>query len=274
MELQQSPLYAKFIETLHWKVIKLERVQMFYKKIPFMGGLLKIQRPHHLPPAGKLMKVIKEYSVKTVAIEPREQESIPSYRKWVARLSKNCRVIRSGYMSTKTILVDLKPSEDEIFRRFSEAKRRAVRKAQKNGVTVRQSNEIKDLIRIKNKSGGFLGFITTIGTDKFWNIMAPRHATILLAYTPTNTLIGGILLVFWGTTAYYWVAGSTREGKKLFAPTLLVWEALRLTKIHGARKFDFLGIWDERKPMEHNDWKGFTRFKEGFGGKTLYYPVY
>lgn len=269
MEFQQSPLYAKYIEALHWKVIRLEGIQMFYKKIPFLGGLLKIQRPQHLP---NVIPLVRELRIKTVAIEPTEKQNIREYKGWVKKLSTHCRVVRSVYMPTKTILVDLKSGEQEIFNRFSEAKRRAVRKAVKNGVFVKESDNIRDLIRIKNKSGGFLGFITTVGIDKFWNIMAPKHASILLAYAPH--IVGGVLLVFWNHRAYYWVAGASREGKKLFAPTLLVWEALKTAKKCGARDFDFLGVWDERKSKEHHDWKGFTRFKEGFGGTLLYFPTY
>lgn len=270
MELQQSSVYAEYISSLKWKIIMADGIRMFYKKIPFLGGLLKIQRPATLP---NVTKLIRELHIATVAIEPTQNQDIRKYKAWVKKLSTHCRVVRSVYLPTKTILVDLKPKEEIIFQRFSEAKRRAVRKATKNGVIVTESQDIKNLIRIKNKSGGFLGFITTIGTDTFWNIMAPKHATILLAHR-NNKLVAGVLLVFWNKTAHYWIAGATHEGKKFFAPTLLVWEALRLSKKRGAKLFDFLGVWDERKPSEHNDWKGFTRFKEGFGGVVCYYPVY
>lgn len=270
MELQQSPIYSKYIASLKWHIITVDGVRMFYKKIPFMGGLLKIQRPNRLP---DIVPLMKKYAIKTVAIEPIEKQSLPEYKKWVTRVSKYCRVVRSGYMPTKTILVDLTPTEDEIFHKFSEAKRRAVRKAQKNGIIVCESSNIQDLIRIKNKSGGFFGFITTFGIDKFWNIMSPEHATITLAYH-NEKIVGGVLIMFWNTTAFYWIAGATHEGKKHFAPTLLVWESLKVAKKRGAKKFDFVGVWDERKETEHHDWKGFTRFKEGFGGYTLYYPIY
>ena len=274
MELQQSPAYAEYIRALHWLVFRADGVQMFYKNIPLLGGLLKIQRPGRLPAPGTLKNLVREYKVKTVAIDPVEKQDVRSYKKWVIAVSAFTRVVRSGYMPTKTILVDLRPPEEEMFRRFSEAKRRAVRKAQKNGVVVKESRDIRELISVKNKSGGFLGFITTFGVDKFWNIMSPDHTAILLAKSDRQNLVGGILILFWKGTAYYWVAGATHEGKKLFAPTLLVWEALRTAKQRGAKWFDFLGVWDERRSTEHHDWKGFTRFKEGFGGKTKYYPVY
>ena len=271
MELQQSPLYAKYIRSLGWTILTVDGAQMFYKKIPFTGGLLKIQRPRTLP---DITPIFKTYNIKTVAIEPHPKQDIQSYKRWCTKISKHCNVIRSSYQPTKTILVDVTPSEDDIFSRFTDAKRRAVRKAIKNSITVEESDDIKNLIKIKNKSSGFFGAITTFGMDRFWPIMAPRHARVLLAYTNTHKIVGGILLIFWGKTAYYWIAGATHEGKKLFAPTLLVWEALKVSKKQRMKQFDFVGVWDERKADQHHDWLGFTKFKEGFGGKTFYYPLF
>ena len=271
MELQQSPLYAKYIQSLGWTIIRVDGAQMFYKYIPFTGGLIKIQRPRTLP---DVSSIIKTYRINTVAIEPHPKQDIQSYKRWCTRVSKYCRVVRSSYQPTKTILVDVKPTEDEIFSRFTDAKRRAVRKAIKNGITVEESDDIKNLITIKNKSSGLFGSITTFGVNRFWPIMTPKHARVVLAYTNNRELVGGILLVFWEKTAYYWIAGATKHGKKLFAPTLLVWEALKISKQHTMKQFDFVGVWDERKAGEHHDWLGFTKFKEGFGGKTFYYPLF
>lgn len=274
MELQQSPLYAKYIHILGWTIIRVGRVQMFYKHIPLAGGLLKIQRPRHLPPLTKLAPILKSYRVRTVAIEPHPKENLGVYKRWCAALGKHVRVVRSSYQPTKTVLIDVMPPEDEIFSRFTKAKQRAVRKAVKNGITVEESADIHNLIKIKNKSGGPFGFITTFGMDRFWPIMSPDHATVLLSHTDTHKLVGGVLLVFWEKTAYYWIAGATKHGKKLFTPTLLVWEALKVAKRHGMKQFDFVGVWDERRPREHHDWLGFTKFKEGFGGVPFYYPLF
>lgn len=274
MEFQQSPIYAKYIQSLGWTIITIDDVRMFYKKIPFAGGLLKIQRPRRFMKPSLLIPIIKNYRVRTVAIEPHPKENLTVYKRWCNTISKYCKVIRSSYQPTKTILVNVTDPEDQIFSRFIDAKRRAVRKAVKNGITVEESADIKNLIKIKNKSGGMFGCITTFGMDRFWQIMAPRHARVLLAYTREHKLVGGILLVFWEKTAYYWIAGACQEGKKLFAPTLLVWEALKVSKQHDMKQFDFVGVWDERKADQHHDWLGFTKFKEGFGGTPFYYPLF
>ncbi len=274
MEPQQSSLYADYIKQLGWSVIILDRVQIFLRNIPITGTLAKIHRPEHLPKLSKLLPILERHHVKTLAVEPLQTQNPDEFTAWIKELSAHVRINRSPFLPTKTIVVDLQQKEENIFSAFSEAKRRGVRRAMKHDVVIRESSKIDDLIKIKNKSAGFLGFITTHGIKNLWQIFAPKHAAILLAYSQTNQLVGGVLILFWDRVAYYWIAGASREGKKLFAPTLLVWEALLLSKRRGCTSFDFVGAWDERMPKENTAWIGFTKFKEGFGGKTIYYPIF
>jgi lipid II:glycine glycyltransferase (peptidoglycan interpeptide bridge formation enzyme) len=65
-------------------------------------------------------------------------------------------------------------------------------------------------------------------------------------------------------------AASSKKGKKLYAPTLNTWEAIRLSKKKGSSIYDFEGIYDSRFPLK--TWRGFTRFKKSFGGKEIKYP--
>jgi len=301
MEIQQSPLYKKYIEALHWTVVNLDGVNMWFKKIPILGTMAKIQRPEVLPYLPKLILLLKNHNVRTVVVESSMNCSQEEFSAWVNGLSKFFRISKESYLSTKTILVDLSLSEKELFQNFSSAKRRAVRRAEKHGVVVKESKDIHAMIKVKNVSAGMFGGITTYGMDKLWNIFSPKNATILLAYhnpgrshhsrnwgifnsgnknpakrdyeRPNLEVVGGILLLFWENIAYYWLVGATKKGKQLFAPTLLVWEALKVSKKHGMKLFDFIGVWDERMPKKNTSWKGFTKFKEGFGGQTLIYPI-
>ncbi len=272
MEIQQSPLYIRYVAQLGWKSEKIEGSTIIYKHFPFLGGLAKLQRPTKLPRTVKIIQFIKDHKIKTLAPEPDISISQKTFTAWIKQLKNHVSINSNPYIQTKTIRVNIASSENEIFARFSEAKRRAVRRALKNNVVIKESKDIKDLIRIKNKSGGMFGFITTYGIDKLWPLFAPKSAAILLAYS-TSEIVGGILLLFLDGVAYYWIAGATRKGKKLFAPTLLVWEALKLSKKRGCKQFDFVGVIDERLPGNFKDWKGFTKFKEGFGGYPSYYPI-
>ncbi len=285
MEIQQSPPYASYIKSLGWHIEKVDGSNLFLKRFPLLGGFAKLQRCTKLPKISKLLPVFTKYNIKRLSVEPDSGILQHTFSAWVKNVSSHVPIISTHYISTKTIRVDLTEPEEKIFARFSEAKRRAVRRAHKAGVSVTESSDINALLQIKNKSAGFLGFITTYGTDKLWPLFSPDHAAILLAHrnSPTpplkirggkgGVIIGGVLLLFWDDIAYYWIAGATHEGKKLFTPTLLVWEALKLSKKHGMKTFDFIGVWDERIPKKNKEWLGFTKFKEGFGGKPLYYPI-
>lgn len=271
MDLQQSPLYKKYIKALHWDVVSLDGINMWIKKIPFLGTMAKIQRPVTLPYLPQLIPLLKKCHVTRVAVEPTLDTNPEQYQQYIKSLSNFFSIHKEPFLPTKTIYVDLTLPEKEIFQKFTEAKRRAVRKAIKHDVIIKESTSIADLIRIKNTSAGMFGGITTYGIDKLWNIFYPKNATILLA-NYRGQMIGGILLLFWEDIAYYWIAGATKKGKKLFTPTLLVWEALKLSKKRRMKQFDFVGVFDERTPNQFTSWKGFTKFKEGFGGKELYYP--
>jgi lipid II:glycine glycyltransferase (peptidoglycan interpeptide bridge formation enzyme) len=273
MELQQSPQYRKYIEALHWNVVEVDGSTVFYRKIPLLGTLAKLQRPEHLPYLPKLIMKLKELHVTQLSVEPKEDVSQEEFYIYLSTLSKFFRVMTSPFIPTKTLVIDISGSIKNIFSKFTSAKRRAVRKAEKNNITIVESRNINDLISIKSKGAGMFGGITTHGIDRLWKLFYPKHATILLAKTDTKKTVAGILLLFWNTTCFYWIAGATHEGKKLFAPTLLVWHALKIGKKRKCDVFDFIGVWDERKPQQSPEWKGFTKFKEGFGGTTVYYPI-
>lgn len=274
MDVQQSQLYQQYIASLGWSVKIIDGSALFYRSIPFIGTIAKIQRPTSLPYLPKLIPFLRAHHIRSLSVEARSDEDPQQFTSYMTSLSKFIPIISSPFLPTKTILVDVLPSKKTIFSSFSPAKRRAVRRAEKNKITITTSTKITDLTSIKNKSAGMFGGITTVGIDKLWNIFYPRKkAHILLAKKPDNTVVGGVLLLICESRCYYWIAGATKEGKKLFAPTLLVWHALQYAHKKKCKDFDFVGVWDERTPKQYTNWKGFTKFKEGFGGSTIYYPI-
>lgn len=273
MEIQQSALYAEYIRSLGWIVEKIDGCFIFIKPFPLIGGLAKIQRVTRLPKIRAILPILRKYRVRTLAIEPDSRVQQRVFTRWCRNASRYIKLNRDPFIPSKTIRVTLQKDEHELFGQLSEAKRRAVRRAQKNGISVSVSMDIDALIRLKNRSAGFLGFITTAGARKLWATLPDGKKAILLARNGNMQIVGGIMLICWNHIAYYWIAGALPSGKKLFAPTLLVWEALRESKRLGCTALDFVGVWDERHPDKNHEWKGFTKFKEGFGGKTLYYPI-
>ncbi len=274
MEIQQSDVYATYIRNLGWIVEKVNNQYVYIKIFPFIGSLAKIQRGIKLPSIRKLVPILKKYRVKTLAIEPDSSVPQTKFTTWTKTAKKYVRLNTDSFLPTKTVRIPLSPSLEGIFRHFSEAKRRAVRRAEKNDIRITVSDDIDALIHLKNKTAGFLGSITTMGVKKLWNVLPDANKAVLLAYCPDEKApIACILLFYWDHLAYYWIAGATKKGKKLFAPTLLVWKAIEEAKKNRCTDLDFIGVWDERSPTKNHLWKGFTKFKEGFGGEALYYPI-
>lgn len=265
MDIRQTEQYANYLKLLGWKKIKIKKGQIFLKKIPLIGTIIKIQRISPPISLKEIEKIAKKNRAFLIQID-QENPKITNYENYGYKINK------TPYFPTKTIQIDLTRTEQEIFNSFSQVKRRAVRKAVKNGVTVNLASDYKDFLVIKKKSL-LEKFVLPIMVKKeittlyqaFW----PKNAKILIAFYQQKP-VAGVFLLHSNKVAYYWLASSTKFGKKLFAPTLLVWKALILAKKIGCKIFDFEGIYDERFPIK--SWLGFTKFKEGFGGKEVYFP--
>jgi len=296
------------MKALNWRVETIDGVNIYYRYFPLWGAFAKMQRFNSLPELKKLLDFIKTKKVKRMVIESGQRLDQEKFSSYVQEIKQYVAVASSPYLASKTLLLTPSLELPNLFATFTDAKKRAIKKAMKNHVQIIESNNIEDMIYIKNKSAGLFGFITTSGLKQLWESFGPKHTRVLLAYTDQSlhnsprevttifrktpsliaasqesvspvfankhALVGGIFLIFWEDTAYYWIAGATKKGKKLFAPTLLVWEALKVAKANHMKQFDFVGIWDDRFPKENKDWLGFTKFKQGFGGKTIYYPTH
>ena len=131
MELQQSLLYQKYIKALHWNVVDIDGSAIFIAKFLFLGHSAKLQRPEHLPYLPKLIMELRKLHVTQLSVEPKEDVSQEEFDTYLLTLSKFFRIITSPFIPTKTIIIDASLSVKEIFAKFTSAKRRAVRKAEK-----------------------------------------------------------------------------------------------------------------------------------------------
>lgn len=274
IDIRQSLQFADFMHDIGWKVEKIGSIFVYLRKFPFLGYYAKIPRaklPFSFP---KIINFKKSQHIFRLKIAPNIIDTDKEYQTYKEQfLNHGFRVEQSPFNPTTTIKIDLTQNEEEIFQNFVEAKRRGTRRAAKNGIIVQESSDIERFINIRKKQYFPIGSLVAHETRKLWQIFYPKNATLILTY-PTdqnNKPLAGILLLFYDQIAYYWYASSLKLGKKLFAPTLLVWEALKLSKKRGCKIFDFEGICDERFPKASESWKGFTKFKEGFGGAKITY---
>lgn len=269
-DIRQSPLFARFMHDIGWEVKKIHIQFVYMRKFPFVGFFAKMPRPKPPFPFSQFQSFITDNHIFRFKIAPFIPSSSKKYTKIKRQfISHNFKVDNFPFNPTTTICVDLTQSEDILFKNFTQAKRRAVRRAIKNDVVIKESSDIKTFISIRKKQYFPFGFLVAHEMEKLWQNFFPENAVLLLAFSKEKKAIGGILLLFYDGIAYYWFASATFSGKKLFAPTLLVWEALKCAKKRGCSQFDFEGICDDRFPKASESWRGFTKFKEDFGGKKV-----
>lgn len=87
----------------------------------------------------------------------------------------------------------------------------------------------------------------------------------------TEGPIAACLLIWEKNTAHYMYAALNQEGRKLWAAYFLMWEAIKFCQNKKMKFLDLEGIYDERYAKLTKNWKGFTKFKMGWGGKVVEY---
>lgn len=272
-DLRQSPEYGEYMEKIGWKVEKINNCQVFIRKLSLLGSIIKIQRPQRIP-FKKIDQLAKKHRAFAIYLEP----SIINHKSYI--INHKYRPSRSAFLSTKTIHLDLTYSEEKILSQMKKDARYAIRKAQKNKLSAIGGSA----------PGGQLIKLSLKDFYKFWRRNKGRHWIPpfswilalknsfnkdffqLVSYNDTyyHLPLAGTILLRHDKVMYYYYAFSSKEGKKLFAPYFLVWEAIKLARKQGCQIFDFEGIYDERFPQK--SWKGFTHFKKSFGGKEIEYP--
>jgi len=143
--------------------------------------------------------------------------------------------------------------------------RYGIRKAEKEKLQIIEVLDLKKFRQAWKKSVGWRKYVPSLKTLKRLEKTFGKKAIFLTA----NNLASTVILIA-NDSAYYYYAFTSKEGRKKFAQYLLVWEAIKLTKKRGCKIFDFEGIYDERFPIKA--WKGFSHFKQSFGGKEIEYP--
>lgn len=262
-DLRQTSLYAKYARSIGWQVENFEGINIFIKKLPLLGKIIKIQRPLNLTKK-TLDLVIKKHRPYQIIVEPRDTKQSKIL------VGEKYRQI-SPYLPSKTIVIDLNQSQKQILNKMHHKTRyNIVSGVKRKKVQIVHSNQIAAFAEFWHKEQNTrLKFLRLdnqiINLYKYFG----KNADLLLAYK-SNKLIAGVLLVSTTDTMYYMYARTNSEGKKYFAPTLLVWEALMLGKKREIKHFDFEGIFDPRFPT--NSWRGFSRFKESFGGESVEHP--
>ena len=229
-------------------------------------------------PSSAVIKFINDYGEKNniifVKIEPYIEKSKLQIINNKLNSNYKLQISQHSLFPEWTQIIDLSPSEEELLKKMHPKTRYNIRLAQKKGVIIKEmSNETGFKIFSKLyfetcKRQRYFGH-----SEKYhqivWNNLKKNIAHILIAFFK-DTPLAVYELFYFKKTLYYPYGGSSIQYKNVMAPNLLMWEAIRLGKKLGAERFDFWGSLAPEYDSTHS-WSGFTRFKQGYGGKFIHF---
>ncbi len=263
---------GQFVETIH-ELSLHSTFQITFHKIPHTN--LKIgYLPRSVLPTKEVLQFLYDYAKKNavifIKIEPYVLKSETSNAKWEVNSKYKLQISKHPLFPQWTQILNLDESEDELLQKMHSKTRYNVRLAQKKGVVVREmsTNEgFKIFSRLyfeTCKRQKYFGH-TLRYHQIIWEHLRKDMAHILIAYY-NNIPLAAYELFRFQKKLYYPYGGSSLEYRNTMAANLLMWEAIKFGKHLGAQQFD---MWGSLPPQyDPNDsWAGFTRFKEGYGGK-------
>lgn len=177
----------------------------------------------------------------------------------------------------RTILIDLSPDEEQLLAAMKQKTRYNVRLAEKKGVRVSLSADLRGFYRMMQTTAKRDGFALHDFSyyQRVFQIFEPRGKCALLEASLDNQALAYLMVFVHRERAWYFYGASDDESRNLMPTYLLQWEAMRWAKAHGAAVYDLWGIPDEDEETLERDFPsrsdglwGVYRFKRGFGGRV------
>ncbi len=206
---------------------------------------------------GEIKKLAKKEKVIFLRFEPSEEFQVPSSKLRVARTI--------DVEPSKTSILDLTKTEDELLKAMHQKTRYNIRLAEKKGVEIIEAgkDDFEKFWQVMQETKDRDGF--RLHDKEHYRKMLEIDFQKLFLAKYDGKIIAGIIAAFFGDTAVYVHGASSNQHRETMAPYLLQWHVIKKAKTEGFKYYDFYGT-DESK------WPGVTRFKQGFGGSEVVYP--
>lgn len=269
MDVHQSSLWAEYMTKLGWQTEKLGDGFAYIKKLSVIGSIIKIPKFNPSINLDLIDNLAKKHQALFVKVEPLATTK-------EMKLEETLK--KSGFQSdtwslqpTKTLIINLNDTEEEILAGMEKDTRYSIRAAEKRGVSVIQNDDIDtfwNLYKQTAKRGRF--WVTASDIRKLWEVFSKGNNAAIFVAQHSGESLAAAFVLFQDDTAYYHHAGSSDQHRELYATYLVIWKIILAAKKRGCHKLDLMGIVDPRIPATKS-WGGFSHFKRGFGGEEVSY---
>jgi len=273
-DIRQTENWAEFIGRKGWTSLKLENGTIaLIRKMPLIGSLIKIQRPKFWITDNDI-KRLKKYKPLFIKIEP--QVNMLGEKPTSVEIDIDTWPL----IPTKTKVIDLQNSVDDILKGSSKDVRQSVKKSPVTFHYFKGENpgmdkalldfsaNYKDVAKMQKftpQNHKTLVSQLDIFKDNFY-LFETRYKGKVNA--------GAVVLCSDNKNAFYMYAYSNyKTGRKTYAAYKLLIGIITQLKKDGFEKLDLEGLKDDRFKKETGNWLGFTTFKNKWYGETINFEV-
>lgn len=154
--------------------------------------------------------------------------------------------------------VDLQREVDDLWQGLHGSARRAINKAQRNGVVVRIAQDKSELraffelhLRLRKYKYQLLAQPYRFFENIWDQFIAKGNGALMLAIHEEQ-VIGGVMFLEWQDTLYYKFNASSADYIPLRPNDLVVWEGIKYGQAKGYRYLDFgLSDWDQEGLLQY-----------------------
>lgn len=176
-----------------------------------------------------------------------------------------------------TVLIDTSKSIDTIMANLNQKGRHAIKRAERDGVTVKQVKTTDDSCKkmhslLAETAAGSFRIRSYAYYKAFWQRYAQADlGQLFFAYVDDQVVAGAFAIAF-GEKGTYKDGASVRERTVYGASHLLQWHVIKWTKSKGVKIHDLCGVppSDQIKDPDHQ-WYGIGRFKTSFNKEVTDY---
>jgi lipid II:glycine glycyltransferase (peptidoglycan interpeptide bridge formation enzyme) len=180
------------------------------------------------------------------------------------------RKSRKQIQPSKTVVVDLTKSQDDLWKALRHGAQYNIKFASKKGVTVKPAsidifNSFWPMFTETERHDNFF-LHEKAYYEKLLTFSTPNFFTRLMVAALNDKPIACAIFSFYkNAVASYLHSASLDEFRSLKPSFILNWEVMRDAKERGYTSYDLWGI-DAKRML------GVTKFKLAFGGKVVEYP--
>ena len=174
-----------------------------------------------------------------------------------------------------TFLLDLKKNEAQLLESMHPKTRYNIRVANRHGVEIKEMTNdkgfeiyLKLLFDTTKRQGFYLH--SKNYHRQLWQILKNTTIPHIMLASYQDQVISAFMLFHLKDQFFYPYGASLNIHRQVMAPTLLMWESIKLAKKKKAKQFDMWGCLGLEAKESDNGF-GFHRFKQGFGGELFEY---